>query len=435
MGKHHGRSYRRRARVLVVLGGLLGLGLSAQASVTTATITGFVPNPPGSGIAGNFVRGIDLWVAQNGITRITPRAAMVVAGRAVTTDAIITAAPTAGRVIAAACWANPLVCAGVGMAAWFAVNHLVLGSDGTWQAEETSIQPGYYRDHPYGGPTITGLTKEEVAQKYYEAICAGSFGNGSNGMTCVRWYPFQPTQSPWNNPTSGGQFVIIRKNSSGSETGGTYSLYYSANTSVTELVPATEGQVTNHGETTPVTPEAANESPVPVPVLPPDFVPGVVTIGDKYPGDDTPNEGPWKQDRVKYEGEPGTEDPTDIRTTPETVPVDNPNTPEIEGQDPTDPNADPSEKPVDPCELHPNSVMCTDLGTAPGDEVPKETSNIAWEWSPLGLPSACPAPIPTPHGDLSFQPVCDAAVLMSPLVQALGAFGALMICIAAIRRS
>lgn len=421
MGKHHGRSYRRRARVLVVLGGFLGLGLTAQASVTTATITGFVPNPPGSGIAGNFVRGIDLWVAQNGITRITPRAAMVVAGRAVTTDAIITAAPSAGRVIAAACFANPLVCAGVGMAAWYAISHIAQ-EDGQWTKEEQTIAPVgyYYPTNPewgyFGSP-------EDVCRHYVDVH---DFSNGRYGVCGAA------------TPISGGRYNISIQifNSNGTPWGtSSITVNPATNVPVWEKRPAVEGDMTAHADSNPVTPEAANESPVPVPVLPPDFVPGVVTIGDKYPGDDTPNEGPWKQDRVKYEGEPGTEDPTDIRTTPETVPVDNPNTPEIEGQDPTDPNADPSEKPVDPCELHPNSVMCTDLGTAPGDEVPKETSNIAWEWSPLGLPSACPAPIPTPHGDLSFQPVCDAAVLMSPLVQALGAFGALMICIAAIRRS
>ena len=81
---------------------------------------------------------------------------------------------------------------------------------------------------------------------------------------------------------------------------------------------------------------------------------------------------------------------------------------------------------------------CVDLGTAPTDQVPKKNSVLTYSEESVGLPSGCPAPeIVTISGtqrSISYQTVCDAAILMAPWVKAAGAMAALMMVLAALRQ-
>lgn len=92
----------------------------------------------------------------------------------------------------------------------------------------------------------------------------------------------------------------------------------------------------------------------------------------------------------------------------------------------------------DPCEKNPDSLACQEL-EVPEGEVPKSTSAIAYVVESLGLGGgSCPAArsISFAHGTVSMpmQAACDTATgIFRPVILALGALAAMMICAAALR--
>jgi hypothetical protein len=96
-----------------------------------------------------------------------------------------------------------------------------------------------------------------------------------------------------------------------------------------------------------------------------------------------------------------------------------------------------TEKPVatapDACAGFPGILGCTQLGTPEAASVPTSSKSVAFTAESISLPSACPASIGVGRfGTLSFQPACDAAGYMRPLILAGSAITALMICVAAV---
>lgn len=428
---HHGRGNRSgRSGRVVALAGLLGLVIpatGAHAFAGTMAIPNFTPVG-----AGGTISGYTGWA--NSVAKTT--AIVQAAGKTMAVEVAMTRAATAGRVIAGACWVNPLACAGVGMAAWMAVSliHTCTEPGGWCKTVEVPIPLGYrFGSEP---EKSWGLFADGSAGCIRFAAEHDWGQSAINGVLHDRYATFVSGQLVF---LAGNKYKCVMDvwNADGTAylTGKIEYMAEIENGTGFEDQPATEGDLINHGTVNPPSDAATDESPVPVPVGVPEVTPHVEPDGDTYPGDDTPEVGPWKQDRIGVKGKPETENPQDVEITPDSVPVDNPNTPEIEGEDPTDPDTKPEEKPFDLCEIHPNSVMCTDLGAAPGDEVPKRAEGIEYAEESLGLPSGCPADIPVGnHGVLSFSTACGIASDIRYLVVALGAFIASLIVVAAVRK-
>lgn len=76
---------------------------------------------------------------------------------------------------------------------------------------------------------------------------------------------------------------------------------------------------------------------------------------------------------------------------------------------------------------------CTELGTPEAASVPTTTKQITYSAEDVSLPSGCPAPVSMGRfGSLSFQPACDSAGYMRPLILAGAAISALLICVYAV---
>jgi len=457
MGVHHVRGYFRRLACRgLVLAGSVGLGLiptfGAQAAVVEGSITGFVPNPfPATG--GAYTRvGSWQWAFGRSVAQYEASAL----GRTVVGEAVITAAPTAGRALAGACLSNPLgivACTAVAGAAWFALSRIHWDSD-KWNIDEDEYGACYTTHGPINGGAFLpcSISPSGAVASWVNTANANNYGDGhftdSDGEAT---YSTLTTPSPFAVNGTGTahvqrHYVVTYHNSNPSTVQNfdeTITVYRQVDQMSTYTRPATAGDMNNHGDAHSPPPDVVmNDWSGPVPTLSPDFSKGVGTAGDPYPGDDSPNEGPWKQDRVTTVGKPETTNPMDLETGTDTVNVDNPNTPGNEGDgDPSDPDTpgdddQPQAEQLDLCKEHPEISACQPLGNAPDDQVPKQTIDVTYSPEDIGLPSTCPAPIPMgSHGMLSFEPACDAAVKIKPLVVALGAFVALLIMNAAIRRA
>lgn len=69
------------------------------------------------------------------------------------------------------------------------------------------------------------------------------------------------------------------------------------------------------------------------------------------------------------------------------------------------------------CKKYPNLVSCMEVDDVP-DPSDIQTQNIDFTYSPHNLASnsSCPSPIMTPAGELSYQPACDTASGIKPVV-------------------
>lgn len=82
------------------------------------------------------------------------------------------------------------------------------------------------------------------------------------------------------------------------------------------------------------------------------------------------------------------------------------------------------------CDKHPESVGCAALGSAPdAPDIGQQTVSPTFSWSPFSLPITCPQPqtISTSRGtySMSWQPECDFAAKLAPLVIAFAGLAAL----------
>lgn len=451
MRVNHGRSIRRFVRRGVACAALAAGGaapLTSWAYPLEASITGFVKNNPSvTGVAGNYIRTSDVrYINSIAVTE----AKVLTAGRSISVATSVRAASTAGRVIAGACFVNPVLCvARVGTVAlidWFLSSQIEWDeAAGQWTKRGPPKSGRVYCNQELG---VVGQGGAEIcaASKPAEAdLIAASFCKTNSVLAC-RWEINSP-QWLWDLPTDGASISIFYKRPNQP---GEFGAGAEITTRIGELPgdprPATSTDFDEHADNKPIhvglnpdnqigwsSDAVLDSSPVPVPVEAPVFTPTTEDLSAPYPGTD-PQTGPWKQDVIKITGKPETPEPLDVEGTPGTKDVDNPNTEEDEG--PAEGDEDPVTVPKeDPCQLHPNSVMCTDVGTAPGDEVPKRDVSVDFAAESVGLPSGCPAPVSMGRfGQLSFEGACDAVTTAKPLVIAFAALAAAMLMLAAIRR-
>ncbi|MBI3145637.1 MAG: hypothetical protein HYZ18_10355 [Pseudogulbenkiania sp.] len=94
--------------------------------------------------------------------------------------------------------------------------------------------------------------------------------------------------------------------------------------------------------------------------------------------------------------------------------------------------AAPKEEQKTDCDKNPNSVGCSDWGDAPdAPDIGQQEINPTFSWSPFSLPSVCPQPqqLGLSFGTvaLTWQPECDFATKIRPLVLAFAGLTALYI--------
>jgi hypothetical protein len=169
-----------------------------------------------------------------------------------------------------------------------------------------------------------------------------------------------------------------------------------------------------------------------VPVDPVQVAPGDVALGSPYKKPD----GTWAQARAKIT-------PTSdgrVAITPYEVPV-----PAPEGTPVAQPDFVPDGEPVatgtetqpDPCDLNPDRVGCVSLGEPVDQPVNKTDSVMSITPEPISMPGMCPAAkqVVTPFGtiELSYDPACQFATQIRPVVLALGLFMAGMIFVGGLR--
>jgi hypothetical protein len=89
------------------------------------------------------------------------------------------------------------------------------------------------------------------------------------------------------------------------------------------------------------------------------------------------------------------------------------------------------DKPVDPCDAHPDRAGCVSLGTPPpAEDIPKQDIPVSVTPVVFASSASCPAPITYNlfgARSMSYQPVCDLAIYLRPLILAFGTFACAVI--------
>lgn len=443
---------RRLILSFLMLAGILTLALHrpAYAFSGTMNITGFVPGNGGAGPGGTQMPSGEARV-MNGIVKTS--AIVSAANRQIAAEVTMTIAKTAAKRVAVACFLIPDTCEGVAEMGWMALSRLLKNGEDEWVKEEDSWGPCYTHRLGKDGngdldycrssaveavnahiSTLNSLPGNQWEEANYtnSRVWTGTVRNMCTpalNNACHPYFQYVTTRCP---KTGGGDCYDV--------TGEDQETISRLSDQLTVIqVPATESDFVTHGTVNDVMPdEVAQASPVPLEVENPKVVPIAEPIGEPYPGDDTPEKGPWKQDRLVYKDNPLTNNPTDVEAVPETVPVDNPNTPdEDEGpgevEDPETPPED-EERPS-LCEEHPDISACAELGEIDDEDVPRDDVSLEYESEDLGLPSGCPPDVQLGYNGsvFSFGPLCEKAPLIRAVVVALSGFVALGICAAALR--
>lgn len=415
------------------------------------TINGFVPGNGGAGPGGTQMPSGEARVMNGAIkTGVIVQAA----GRQIAAEATMMIAKTAARRVAMGCFMVPDICNDAAQLAWVGLSRLMLNDEGDgWVKEQDQYGPCYtHRLGKDGNGNLdrcrssaqeavnahisflnTGINNQwEEANYTNSRVWTGNVRNMCTpalNSSCSPWFQYVTTRCP----KSGGDCYDVT-----GEDQETISRLADQLTIVE--VPAVESDFATHGTVHDEMPdEVAQKSPVPLEVESPKLVPIAEPIGEPYPGDDTPEKGPWKQDRLVYKDNPLTSNPTDVEAVPETVPVDNPTTPDIdEGPDtpPEDPDTPPEqEEQPSLCEEHPDISACAELGEIDDEDVPREDVSLEYESEDFGLPSGCPPDVQLGYNGavFSFGPLCEMAPVIRAVVVALAGFVALGICAAALR--
>lgn len=103
-----------------------------------------------------------------------------------------------------------------------------------------------------------------------------------------------------------------------------------------------------------------------------------------------------------------------------------------DGTPTSNPTPQPTDEKPDECEANPERAGCKPLGEYT-ETVPKMTVNFAFTPEASPLSAGCPAPIQVLGHSLSYQPACDAMVMIKPVVLGMAAVMAAFILIGGFR--
>lgn len=102
------------------------------------------------------------------------------------------------------------------------------------------------------------------------------------------------------------------------------------------------------------------------------------------------------------------------------------------GEPVADPAPEPSETEMSECEKHPETAGCKELGMDEF-EVPKKTVEFTYTPEASIFTASCPSPITVLGNQLSYQPACDAMVMIKPVVLGMASIMAAYILFGAFR--
>lgn len=168
-----------------------------------------------------------------------------------------------------------------------------------------------------------------------------------------------------------------------------------------------------------------------VPVEEPEFAPQIVPLGLPYTA---PDGSTWQP---KADIQPAGDGKVRVRTydDPLTDPQGNPvpsGTPPKETETPQEPPKIP-----DICVDHPDVAACAKQGDVPApDVIPTHTINFSTVFSPIGGSGSCPADVTTSRFGItwSYQPICDFASAIRPIVVAFAWLGFAFIIVAGLKK-
>lgn len=365
----------------------------------------------------------------NGVARTT--GFVDAAGKTAATSAIISRVAGAGRYVWAACYANPIICAGgVAFAAYMMQSGIEQdpesGQWGKWKGGQNGMEYGY-GDNWFS-------TLEAAASSFGASISTGGYT-----------YTLQACSHPPDGSPS-CNFTVIREGFNPYTD--QFSFSYRPSAIPRYFEPVTQEQLEQHFSQYEPSDDAANEAGaagVPMPTAQPQMAPTRSPVGEPYKN----AQGQTRQDVMDCVHNPQTMAPLAFECTMKSVdpattsttthpdlgssPAAPPGSASSPTGTPTPPQ--PEEKPSDLCALHPDIVACAKFGTVPEQQpIPKKVTPVNFVSESLGLPAACPAPIALPRGaTLEFTSACDAFRMLRPFVVALGAVVSMMMVVFALR--
>lgn len=366
----------------------------------------------------------------NGVARTT--AIVEAAGKTAATSAAFSRVAGAGRYVWGACYANPIICAGgAAFIAYMMQSNITRDEDtGIWGKRVGSPDGLQYKDSlGYWHDDLSSLCSNMAS--YY------SIGGSAYKVTKVTY-----ARSAYSDGYC--EFQVGQSDKSV----GSYESRPVVNPPRFE--PVTQEQLEEHFSKFEPSDDAANEAGaagVPMPTAQPQLAPTRTPAGEPYKN----SQGQTRQDvmdcvhapqaaaPLAFECTMKSVDPATTSTTRHPDYASSPAAPPGSASSPTGTPSpsQPEEKPSDLCALHPDIVACAKFGTPPQSEpITKRLTPVNFVSEPLGLPAACPAPIPGPGGvSVTFDSACEAFRLLRPLVVAMGAIVGMLMVVGALRTS
>lgn len=335
-----------------------------------------------------------------------------VGGRPVTIPATLRMAANAGSVAKNALRLNPGVIVGTLAAGWLAQEGMEWIND-QWQRADTSPGAGY-------------------------SACTGSSGTGSNlppgtirSNIEARWTTRSDAPA-WFKADAAGRWDY--RPTTGAFEGVTIDYMQCHGTPGPAYQPATpEDWDALPDPSADLAPELpyAPYMPEGVPVEEPEFAPQIVPLGLPYTAPDGSTWQPMADIQPAGDGKVRVRTYDDPLTDPQGNPVPS-GTPPIETETPPEPLKIP-----DICVDHPDVAACAKQGDVPApDVIPTHTINFSTVFSPIGGSGSCPADVTTSRFGItwSYQPICDFASAIRPIVVAFAWLGFAFIIVAGLRK-
>ena len=400
---------------------------------------------------------------------VLTNSALSVGGTLVTMPVAMTYAANAATVAATFSFGNPLLfatlAAGTVLYQYFKDNDVKFDG-GSWKKKVTT--GGEYLP----SMMLNGQTTNQLSVAV--STCNSIYNPAANGYTC--------NVEPWWD--GNGVRVYITPSQS------TFWRGIPNTQATTSFVPINEQEFIDRLKDKPIPQGLPQLLPIPLPVNPPVLnpsptpsndpnyqpvsVPRFVPVGDPYP--DPVNPGKWKQPYIEIWPSPTPDSPwrVDVRprevTNPDSRKMTNPNRdpalkpdylkPGDTGYDPVkdptspdydpskDPNADPTKTPKTKeaadktpllCEVFPDIAACAKLDTAQVVPIPDKQVDVQiTKESGFGNAGSCPAPktLALKHAaiEFSYQPYCDFATGIKPLIIALAWLAAAAMVIGVARK-
>lgn len=420
---------------------LVSLFILAASALSTATFAAVVVTPVVGGLSRvtSIPVGLDGHIryqgqgAWNPITRSYAASGVAsVGGRALTIPAKVPLAATAGALAKAAMRANPYLLAGTLALGYLASNDVELDGQGGFTVNDTS------------GGTYPGgqLWRNNGAQGYTTGTAQGPYANqcgvtsGGCSIEAAAKFAVLVNVAPYGYPntvtkiacTEAGwcQFSVQRAAPYNDVHTDNYQLVGTGVPAPSTRRPMTPEDWDGLPDPIPaVGPELPNAPYMPdgAPVNAPEYDPQSVPAGAPY----TRPDGSTVQPKAQVSPAGDGQITVDLYDEPLTDPAGNP----VADPQPVDTQ----EPPLDPCDANPGRIGCMDAGT---DDfaVPRNTVNFDFtpEASPIGSGS-CPAPITVLGQSLSYQPACDAMVMIRPVVLGMASVMAAFILFGAFREA